>query len=72
MVDLERIKADPDPNPTFQADVDLNLNPKMLSDSEREKKFLPNLHFFLLHNLTKLVKCNFLSNNVGGGARVKG
>ena len=37
MVDLERIKADPDPNPTFQADVDLNLNPKMLSDSEGKK-----------------------------------
>ena len=27
-------------------------------------------NFFLLHNLTKFVRCNFLSNYAGGGASV--
>ena len=39
---------------------------------EREKKFLPNLHFFLLNNLTQLFMHNFLTNNEEGGARGEG
>ena len=31
-------------------------------------KFFSNLHFILLHNLTKLAMCNFLGNNAGGEA----
>ena len=41
--------------------------------SKREKTFfLPNLHCFLLHKLTQLVMCNFLSSNAGGGAGGEG
>ena len=67
MADPERVDADLDP--TFQADADPNTKFVWLG---REKNVLPNLHFFLLHNLTKLVRCNLLSNNAGGGARGEG
>ena len=33
---------------------------------------MSNLYFVLLHNLTKLFMCNFLSNNAGGGAKGEG
>ena len=64
MADPERLDVDSDPDldPTFQADAD----PKFVKLG-RTIFFLPN-HFFLLHNLTKLVMCNFLSNNAGGWA----
>ena len=57
MADPERYDADPDP--TYQADAD--LGPKIVKLQGEKKNFLPNL-FFLLHNLTKLVVCNFLSS----------
>ena len=57
MADPERYDADPDP--TYQADAD--LGPKIVKLQGEKKFFLPNL-FFLLHNLTKLVVCNFLSS----------
>ena len=51
----------------FQADAD--PDPKFCYLG---RDFFSNLHFFLLHNLTKLVMCNFLSNNARGGARGEG
>ena len=46
---------------------------KLFSYSEREKKISYQIFIFLLlHNLTKLVMCNFLSYNAGGGTRVEG
>ena len=62
MADPECLDADPDP--TFQADVD--QDPKLF-ELRREKKNFFQTFFFSLHNLTKLVLCNFLSNNAGGG-----
>ena len=54
---VERFDADPDP--TFHADADPNFF------SRREKNFLKIRNYFF-KNLTKLVMCNFLSNNSGG------
>ena len=53
-----------DPDPTFQADADPDPNIFQLG---RGKKMSAksNLYFFLL----KLVMCNFLSTNAGGGVR---
>ena len=39
---------------------------------ERKYVFFQIFIFLLLHNLTKLVMCNFLSYNAGGGTRVEG
>ena len=57
MADPERFDADPDPKIVLLG---------------RKNNFLLNPHFFLLHNLAKLVMCDFLSNNAGGGARGEG
>ena len=64
MADPERFDADPDPDTTFQADVD----PDQKFVNIGRKFFFSNLHFFLLYNLTKLSMCNFLSNTAGGRA----
>ena len=57
-------RLDADPDPTFQADAD--PDPKCFK-LEREKKFLSNLHFFLLNNLAQLFMSNFLTKRRGGG-----
>ena len=36
------------------------------------REFFFKSSLFLLHNLTELVMCNFLSNNAGGGAKGEG
>ena len=69
MADPELFDADPDP--TFQANAEPDPYPTFLK-LEEKKKCLPNLHFFLLHILTKIVMCSFLSNNAGGVARGEG
>ena len=71
MADPECFDVVPDPylDPTFQADAD--PDPTFFLARER-KKCSSKSSFFLLHNLTKLVMCNFCSNNAGGGARVEG
>ena len=71
VADPERFDADPDP--TFQADADgSGAGSNIFLARERTCFFLPILHFFLLHNLTKLVMFNFLINDAGGGARGEG
>ena len=67
MADPERFDADPDP--TFHADADPDPKKFLLGG---EKKNVFQIFKFVLHNLTKLVMCNFLSNNAGGGARGAG
>ena len=67
MADPKHFDANPDP--TFQADADPDPKNFQLG---REKNCLLNLHFFLLHNLTQLVMCNFLTNNAGGGSKGEG
>ena len=69
MADPRHFDADPDP--TYPADADPEPDPKFCL--AREKKFyFPNLQLFFLHNLTKLVMCNFLSNFAGRGAKGEG
>ena len=65
MADLERFDADPDP--LFKL---MRIRIQIFVRKGNNK--CSNLHFFHLHNLTKLVMCNFLSNNSGGGARGEG
>ena len=69
-MDPGRFGADPDP--TFQADADLDPDPNFFLARERKQKFLSNSNFFLLNNLTQLFTSNFLTNNEGGGARGEG
>ena len=51
-MDPGRFGADPDP--TFQADADLDPDPNFFLARERKQKFLSNSNFFLLNNLTQL------------------
>ena len=67
MADPERFDADPDPS--FHADADPDPNPKNFKLG-REKFFL-HIFNYILQNLSKLVMCNFLSNNAGGVVRVE-
>ena len=60
VADPERFNADPDP--TFQADADLDSNP-----FSRVRNFFFNYCF---QSLPKLVICNFFSKN--GEGRVRG
>ena len=60
--------ADPE---SFDADPDPALDPDTKFCSLGRQK-ISNLHFFPLHNLTKLILCKFRSNNAGGGVRGEG
>ena len=62
VADPERFDADPDP--TFQADADLDPNP-----FSRVRNFFFNYCF---QSLPKLVICNFFSKNAGGRVRGEG
>ena len=62
VADPERFNADPDP--TFQADADLDSNP-----FSRVRNFFFNYCF---QSLPKLVICNFFSKNAGGSVRGEG
>ena len=72
MADPDRFDADPDP--TFHADADPapNPDPKYFLARENKKNLSSKSSTFFLHNLTKLVTCNFLCNNTERGARGEG
>ena len=67
MANPERFDVDPDP--TFHADADPYPDLKKLTKGE--KKFF-KIFNYCFEILTKLVMCNFLSKNSGGGVRDKG
>ena len=67
MADPERFDADPDP--TFQADADLDLAPDP-NTFTRGRNFFLQIFNSCFQSLPKLVMCNFLSKNEGG--RVSG
>ena len=57
---------DTDPDPTFHANAD--TDPIFLSYERKKKKFF-KIFNYCFQNSTKLVMCNFLSKNAGGGVR---
>ena len=56
-----------DPDPTFHANAD--PAPNLLA---RERKKISSKSLKKFQTLTKLVMCNFLSNNAGGGVTDEG
>ena len=65
MADPEHFDANPDPDPTFQADTDPD-------PFTRVRNVFLQIFNYCFQILPKLVMCNFFSKNAGGRVRGEG